>query len=608
MNNATLFVFALIGVAGALMASNRVRFDVVALLVVLALMLSGVLSIPEALAGFGSPVVIMVAGLLVIGEMLSRTGVARAVGDWILKHGVGSEARILLLVMVCAALLGSVASSSAVVALFIPLVLRIGTETGLNTSRLLIPLSYAALISGMLTLISTAPNLVVHEALKDAGFAGFHFFSFTPLGLAVLAVGIVYILVAGRHLLGGRTGAGTQQQRRRTVEDLWLEHSPGSTYRVLRVADDSPLDNRSIGEAQLEARYKIRIVGVYRQNFKGEERIAAPSASVELSAGTTLVVVGKPGDMERMARDNALTTIPPEQSDPQHWLWDVSGATILIHPDSQLLGKSLRECEFRSNYGVHVLGVRRNFKALDDFEDTRLQTADSLFVVGHWQQVQHLSQMPHDFVVMELPREHTDIVPSYNRMGMSLLIVAGMVMLTLLNIVPLVPAVLMAALAAILTRCLTMEEAYRAINWGALVLIAGMLPLADALQKTGGTRLIADGLMALSSGQGPYMLLSLLFFLTAGIGLVLSNTAAAVLVAPIAIQAAATLGISPYPLALAVIIAASASFATPVATPVVSLVVEPGRYRFQDFLKVGLPLLLLAYLTTLVVAPLLFPF
>ncbi|MFT3930922.1 MAG: SLC13 family permease [Spongiibacteraceae bacterium] len=608
MTYETIFVFALIAVAGALMASNRVRFDVVSLLVVLALVLSGVLNVNEAVSGFGSPVIALVAGLLVIGEMLSRTGVARLVGDWVLKHGKGSEARILILVMGGAALLGSVMSSTAIVALFIPVVLRIATETKLNASRMLIPLSYASLISGMLTLIGTTPNIVVNEQLKTAGFEGFGFFSFSPVGVAVLLVAIAYVLIAGRKMLGDKEGVQSERKRRRSLYELWHEHAPGSTYRKLNIEAGSPLDGLSIAEADLEKQYRVRVVGILRHTSTGEERIVSPSANLVLTPGTMMLVLGKHNDLYRLIRDKALGVIPPEKSDRQHWLWDISGATILIHPESELLGKSIREFGFRSNYDVHVLGIRRNFKALEDFSDVELQPADSLFVVGTWGKIQQLGQKTHDFVVTEFPAEHTEFVPSYKRMSTALIIIAAMVGLTLFDIVPLVAAVMMASLAAVFTRCLTMEDAYRSIHLSSLVLIAGMLPLALALDKTGGTRVIVEALMNLFGHSGPYVLLTLMFFLTAGIGLVLSNTASAVLVSPIAIHAAISLGVSPYPFAVAVLIAASSSFSTPVATPVVTLVVEPGRYDFMDFVKVGLPLLLLTYLTTLILAPLVFPF
>ena len=608
MTGETVFVFALIAVAGALMASNRVRFDIVALLVVLALMLSEVLTVEEALSGFSSPVVALVAGLLVLGEMLSRTGVARVVGDWVLKRGGQSEVRLLALVMGCAALLGSVMSSTAVVALFIPVVLRIAAETSLNSSRMLIPLSYASLISGMMTLIATTPNIIVHEQLRSSGFEGYGFFSFTPVGLAVLAVCILYVLLIGRHILGPRMAEQSLRQRARSYEELWQDHSPGSTYQKLSIGSNSAVAGLTIGETRIESDYKVRIVGLLRRKGKGEERIVSPAIETELHPGTTILVVGRADNIERLMTDKALSVIPPAKSDRARWQWDISAAVILVHPESQLLGKTLRECEFRKSYGVHVLGMRRNFKVVEEYGDVSLNAADSLFVVGPWSKVQQLSQRSNDFVVTEYPREHADTVPSYNRMGRALVIIAAMVVLTVLNVVPLVAAVGMAAMAAILTRCLTMEDAYRSIHWGSLVLIAGMLPLALALDKTGGTSVVVNALMNASGDAGPYAIMTLLFFLTAAIGLVLPNTASAVLVAPIAVYAANALGMSPYPFATTVVIAASSSFSTPVATPVVSLVVEPGRYVFTDFIKAGLPLLILVYLTTLLVAPLVLPF
>ncbi|UCB55412.1 MAG: hypothetical protein JSW45_02470, partial [Thiotrichales bacterium] len=281
---------------------------------------------------------------------------------------------------------------------------------------------------------------------------------------------------------------------------------------------------------------------------------------------------------------------------------------VMIHPESRLIDKSLRETEFRSNLDVHVFGLRRAKQAVENFKDVKLRSADSLFVVGPWSKIHQLQSRTHDFIVTELPSEQAEIVPSYRRMPIALMILTAMVLLTLFDVIPLVPAVMLASLAAIFTRCLTMEDAYRAIHWSSLVLVAGMLPLADALDKTGGTRLIVDALMNATGDAGPYMMLTLIFFLTAGLGLVLSNTASAVLVAPIAIYTAAAIGVSPYPFAVAVLIAASAAYSTPVSTPVVTLVVDPGGYKFTDFVKVGVPLLLLTYVVTLFITPLVFPF
>lgn len=605
MSADAIFVFVLIAVAAALMASNRVRFDVVALLVVLALMLSGILSVGEALSGFGNSVVIMVAGLLVIGEMLDRTGVARAVGDLILKQGGSDETKLLIAIMVGAALLGAVMSSTAVVAIFIPIVLRIAAETRLNASRLLMPMSYAALISGMLTLIATAPNLVVNEELKNAGFEGFGFFSFTLVGLAVLMVAIAYILLIGRRLLPADIRAATGEKKGRSIFDIWDDFRLEQAHESFTINADSPLAGMTLAESQIEHRYQARIVGVLRA---GDKRLAAPSIDVELHAGDKLLVVGLDNDRKQLSEEQGLTPYPASERHRQRWLLELGGATVLIHPDSGLIGKSLREAAFFSHYDVQVLGLRRAQEAHTEFEDIELAAGDSLFVVGSWTSINNLQSLHHDFVVLNVPAERADVVPAYRRMPVGLAILAGMVLLTVFDVVPLVAAVIIAVLAAVATRCLTMDDAYRSIHWSSLVLIAGMLPLADALEKTGGTELVVNALMSTFGNSTPLTMLTVLFFLTAGLSLVLSNTASAVLVAPIAIYAAEALGVSPYPFAIAVLIAASAAFSTPVSTPVVTLVVEPGGYGFMSFVKVGVPLLLLTYVATAIVAPLLFPF
>lgn len=608
MTQDAVFVFGLIGVAGALMASNRVRFDVVALLVLIALMLSGVLTVAQTLAGFGNSVVILVAGLLVVGEMLARTGVARAVGDWILKQGGTDEKRLLVLIMIAAALLGAVMSSTAVVAIFIPIVLRIAAETNLKASRLLMPMSYAALISGMLTLIATAPNLVVHEELKAAGYDGFGFFAFSPVGFAVLGIAVVYVLVIAGRMLGKNADEATQANQGRSIREIWHDFQVGESIFLLRVEADSPLVGQTLSESELDNRFGLRVVGIRRIAGRNEERIASPTGDTELHAGDSLLVATRPECIEQATGELSVTAHPVTERDKQRWLWELGGAAVLIHPDSTMIGKSVRDVGFRSTHRLQVLGLRRAQKVVADFEDVPLQSSDSLFVVGPWTQIQHLQSLSHDFVVLEVPAEKAEIVPSYRKMPIALLILAAMVLLTIFQVVPLVAAVLMAMLAAVFTRCLSMEEAYRAIPLSSLVLIAGMLPLADALDATGGTDLIVEAIMTAVGDSGPRVMLTVIFFLTAGLGLILSNTASAVLVAPIAITAAEALSVSPYPFAVAVLVAASAAYSTPVSTPVVTLVVEPGRYRFIEFVKVGVPLLLLTFVATLIVTPLIFSF
>ena len=608
MSGETIFIFVLVGVTAVLMASNRIRFDVIALLVVLALILSGVLTVPEALAGFGSSVVILVAALLVIGEMLDRTGVTAVVGEWILKKGGTNEIRLLVVIMFAAGLLGAVMSSTAVVAIFIPIVLRIAAETNLNASRLLMPMSYAALISGMLTLIATPPNLVVSEELKYAGYEEFGFFSFTLVGLAVLAVAILYMVLIGRKLLPAPDKKLVKSSTRRSLLVLWEEYRADSEYTLVRLTQASQLIGKTIGDADIEHRYKLRLIGIARKKADSGKNVILPTVDTRLKVNDILIIVGQKTDINIFSEKEKLINTVETKKDRQRWFWELGGASVLIHPESKLIGKSIRELEFQSNYNLQVLGIRRDRKPLEDYANVKLASSDSLLVVGAWFEVQQLSTYRHDFVMLEMPIEHSQIVPAYRRMPVALIILAAMVLLTIFDVVPLVAAVLIACLAAGITRCLTMEDSYRAIHWSSIVLIAGMLPLADALEKTGGTQVIVDLLMEGVGDAGPRVMFTVIFFLTAALGLFLSNTASAVLVAPIAIIAAETLGVSPYAFAVAVLIAASAAFMTPVSTPVVTLVVDPGRYGFMDFVKVGVPLLLLAFFATLIVAPILFPF
>lgn len=608
MSGETLFVFIVIAVAAALFASNRVRLDIVALLVVLALALSGILSPAQSLAGFGDPVVLLVAGLLVVGEMLDRTGVAQSIGSWIIRVGGKSETRLIVLIMLAAAALSSVMSSTAVVAIFIPIVFKVSSNTGINASRLLLPMSFAAMISGMLTLIATTPNLVVSSELASTdGYEALGFFSFMPIGLCVLAVGIAYILFMGRRMLSDQADdAGATKNR--SIEKLWNEFRLDERVERLRLTAKSPLAGQTIGGADIENKFKIRILAMeFRKKRHGEAEIKTVVPEDELRVGSVLLLYGTPDDINHFQETQRLTKVAESERDRQRILQEQGLGVILIHPDCRFIGKTLRDFDFRSKFGVHVLGIRRAKESLTDISNVQLREADTLLVAGSWKRIVQLRNESHDFVLLEMPAEYEEARPAHRKAPVAIGILLAMVALSASGIVSVVIAVMMAALAAIFTRCLTMEDAYRSISWSSLVLLAGMLPVADALQETGGTEFLVDNVIGGISSAGPYAMMTVLFFLTAGLSLFLSNTASAVLLAPVAIQSALAMDVSAYPFAITVLVASSAAFASPVASPVVTLVVEPGGYRFIDFVKVGGPLMLLSYVINLIVTPLLFP-
>jgi di/tricarboxylate transporter len=608
MTSDIAIVFGILGVAGVLFASGRVRLDVTALLVVMALMLSGVLTPREALAGFGDPVVPLVAALLVVGEMMTRTGVSYAMGRWLAQVGGTSETRLLVLLMITAAVLSSVMSSTAVVAVFIPVVLTISARTDLNASHLLMPLSFAALVGGMLTLIATTPNLVVSAELDAKGLEPFGFFSFTPIGMAVLGVAVAYMWLAGRHFLPGGQVAPPKTDAR-TLGDLWIGFGLEGSGHRLRVSARSSLVGRTLGEAGIGTRFHARVIGIERAGRRGgREFLPTPGSDAEIHDGDVLCAVAEPDAAAALATQEELDPLAIGDEDRELWRTELGMAVVLVHPESRLDRKTLRGSEFRSSHALHVLGLRRRGAIVPAFADEPLEPGDSLLVTGSWHSIARLQGDTRDFVVLTLPEELDEVAPARQRAPVALLILAGMVLLAAFDVMPVVAAVLLAALAAVFTGCLSMEDGYSAISWSSLVLIAGILPVADALERTGGVDLIVEVLVEGLGAAGPYLLMTVFFFLTAGLGLVLSNTATAVLVAPIALRAAAVLDVSPYPLAMAVAIAASAAFVTPVSTPVVTLVVAPGNYGFLDFVKVGLPLLVLTWATTLLVTPIFFPF
>jgi di/tricarboxylate transporter len=607
MSGETFFVFGVLGLTIVLFASDRVRLDIVAILVVLALMLSGVLTAREALAGFGDSVVMMVAALFVVGEALVRTGVAYAFGDWLMKVGGASETRLILLLVPLVGIVGAPMSSTGIVAIFIPVVMSVAAKTGIRPSRLMMPLAFAAMISGMITLISTPPNMVVSGALRDAGYDPFSFFSFSPIGLLVLAVGTVYMVLIGRHLLpGDREGEKTRPEGR-TLEDLVEAYGLTDRLHRARIGVGSPLVGQTVANAKLRTHFGVTVIGVERQQRFGSE-VEPALATTEFRARDVLYLIGLEEPVHHFLDSQGLDRLVIEERQRKDVVQELGLAEVVLAPESKLIGRTLLDAAFRSRHGVSVLAIRRKGHPLfANFTGETLQFGDSLLVAGGWKHIARLQVDKKDFLVLSLPVEMADVAPVRRRAPWALAILAAMIVLMTLGLVPNVAAVLLAALAMVLTGCVSMDSAYKVINWQSLILIAGMLPMATALEKTGGTQLIVDGLVGTFGDAGPYAMMAGLFVLTAALGSFISNTATAVLLAPIAIGAAEHLGVSPYPLAMTVAIAASAAFMTPVSSPVNTLVVVPGNYGFNDFVKVGTPMVLLVMAVTLLTVPLLFP-
>ena len=619
MTGETWIVFGVLGGMLALFASDRIRLDMVALLALLALGVTGILSPAQALAGFADPIVLMIAGLFVVGEGLFRTGVAQRVGRFTTRVAGESEVRLLVVVMLAVALLSAFMSSTGTVAVMIPVVLSVAWGRGIPPSRLLIPLAMGSMLGGMLTLIGTPPNIVVSNQLEASGRDPFGFFSFTPVGLAVVGVGVLFMALLGRHLLpdrpaphaltgeGGAHGStGPETSAPSTTRgSLAREYGVSAGLFEVRVDDNAALAGRSLEEAALRSLYGVTVVEVLRG-----DRSLSVVPSVRFRGGDVLRVHGAPEAMlDLVAAERLSVLAEPEEGEEPGLSPEVGLVEVLLTPRSRLLGKSLGDLGFRERYRVTVLSLLRMGKPTEGRPwEVPLRFGDTLLVKGPWPHIRRLQQEREDFVVASDPPELDPGTDRQGRAPLALGVVLVMMGLLTFEVIPAAYAVLLAAVAMVMSGCVEGEEAYRSVNWQSVILIAAVLPVATALEATGGMDVIVTGMEGVLGDAGPLAALAAVMVLTSVLSQLISNTASAVLLAPVALQLADGLATAPEPFLMGIAVAASTAFATPIASPVNTLVLSPGGYRFGDFLKVGVALQAVVLTVALAVVPLLFPF
>lgn len=610
MNGELIWVLSLLAIAVVLFATGKVRMDAIALMVIVAFVLSGTLTLNEAFSGFSDPNVILIAALFIIGDGLVRTGVATKMGAWLVSVAGNSETKMLIYLMLTVAGLGAFMSSTGVVAIFIPVVLSVSARMNTSPSRLMMPLSFAGLISGMMTLVATPPNLVVNSELLREGLHGFSFFSVTPIGLVVLILGIVYML-AVRFMLKTDNGDSARDGRKRsTFRDLIREYHLTGRARRLAIRPGSPMIGQRLDDLKLRERYCANVIGVER--WRRFRRVIVNVNGVsEFRARDVLLIDMSASDVDlrQFCGEQMLEPMVLRGEYFADQALDVGMAEVALIPDSEMIGKTVREIAFRTRFGLNIVGMKRDGKAMDgSVVDEPLQLGDILLVVGNWRQIALLAKRGRDFVVLNMPIEVDDASPAHSQAPHAIFCLVLMVALMLTDEIPNPIAAIIACLLMGKFRCINAESAYKAIHWPSIILIVGMMPFALALQKTGGVDLVVKGLMDVAGGEGPYLMLGCLFMMCAAIGLFISNTATAVLMAPIALAAAKSMGVSPYPFAMVVAMAASAAFMTPVSSPVNTLVLGPGKYSFSDFVKIGVPFTMLVMVVCVLLIPVLFPF
>ncbi|HCU1178829.1 SLC13 family permease [Klebsiella pneumoniae] len=610
MNGELIWVLSLLAIAVVLFATGKVRMDAIALMVIVAFVLSGTLTLNEAFSGFSDPNVILIAALFIIGDGLVRTGVATKMGAWLVSVAGNSETKMLIYLMLTVAGLGAFMSSTGVVAIFIPVVLSVSARMNTSPSRLMMPLSFAGLISGMMTLVATPPNLVVNSELLREGLHGFSFFSVTPIGLVVLILGIVYML-AVRFMLKTDNGDSARDGRKRsTFRDLIREYHLTGRARRLAIRPGSPMIGQRLDDLKLRERYCANVIGVER--WRRFRRVIVNVNGVsEFRARDVLLIDMSASDVDlrQFCGEQMLEPMVLRGEYFADQALDVGMAEVALIPDSEMIGKTVREIAFRTRFGLNIVGMKRDGKAMDgSVVDEPLQLGVILLVVGNWRQIALLAKRGRDFVVLNMPVEVDDASPAHSQAPHAIFCLVLMVALMLTDEIPNPIAAIIACLLMGKFRCINAESAYKAIHWPSIILIVGMMPFALALQKTGGVDLVVKGLMDVAGGEGPYLMLGCLFVMCAAIGLFISNTATAVLMAPIALAAAKSMGVSPYPFAMVVAMAASAAFMTPVSSPVNTLVLGPGKYSFSDFVKIGVPFTILVMVVCVLLIPVLFPF
>lgn len=610
MNGELIWVLSLLAIAVVLFATGKVRMDAIALMVIVAFVLSGTLTLTEAFSGFSDPNVILIAALFIIGDGLVRTGVATKMGAWLVSVAGNSETKMLIYLMLTVAGLGAFMSSTGVVAIFIPVVLSVSARMNTSPSRQMMPLSFAGLISGMMTLVATPPNLVVNSELLREGLHGFSFFSVTPIGLVVLILGIVYML-AVRFMLKTDNGDSARDGRKRsTFRDLIREYHLTGRARRLAIRPGSPMIGQRLDDLKLRERYCANVIGVER--WRRFRRVIVNVNGVsEFRARDVLLIDMSASDVDlrQFCGEQMLEPMVLRGEYFADQALDVGMAEVALIPDSEMIGKTVREIAFRTRFGLNIVGMKRDGKAMDgSVVDEPLQLGDILLVVGNWRQIALLAKRGRDFVVLNMPVEVDDASPAHSQAPHAIFCLVLMVALMLTDEIPNPIAAIIACLLMGKFRCINAESAYKAIHWPSIILIVGMMPFALALQKTGGVDLVVKGLMDVAGGEGPYLMLGCLFVMCAAIGLFISNTATAVLMAPIALAAAKSMGVSPYPFAMVVAMAASAAFMTPVSSPVNTLVLGPGKYSFSDFVKIGVPFTVLVMVVCVLLIPVLFPF
>ena len=602
---------------------GKLRSDIVALCALIALLVFQILTPAEALSGFSNSVVIMMVGLFVVGGAIFQTGLAKMISSRILKLAGESETRLFLLVMLVTAGIGGFVSNTGTVALMLPIVVSLAASAKMNASRLLMPLAFASSM-GLFTLIATPPNLVIQEQLVSGGYEGLSFFSFFPVGLICVVVGTIVLMPLSKYFLSNKgTDKDKGKQNNKTLKELVAEYGISSNLFRLKIIPNSLLKGNTIIELDIRRKYSLNILEVRRSDASHHrflktvtQQLADPYTKLQIE--DILYITGDAEKVKQFSIDYQLemldgrVTEEAEKNNKSLDFYDIGIAEIVLMPSSKLIHQSVKEIGFRDKYNVNILGIRRkNEYILKELGYEKVHSGDVLLVQGAWTNIARLSQEDTEWVVLGQPLIEAAKVTLDYKAPIAAIIMILMVCMMVFDFIPVAPvtAVMIAGILMVLTGCFrNVEAAYKTINWESIVLIAAMMPMSQALEKTGASEYISNSLVSGLGSYGPLALMAGIYFTTSLMTMFISNTATAVLLAPIAMSSAIQIGVDPTPFLFAVAVGASMCFASPFSTPPNALVMPAGQYTFMDYVKVGLPLQIIMGIVLILLLPLLFPF
>lgn len=614
----TLIILA---VTAVFFVIGKIRSDIVALCSLILLMAFGILTPTEALSGFSNSVVIMMVGLFVVGGAVFQTGLAKMISGKIMHLAGDNETRLFLLVMLTTTAIGAFVSNTGTIALMLPIVVSMAAKGNISASRLLMPLAFASSLGGMLTLIGTPPNLVIQEALANAGYGTLGFFSFTPVGIIAIAIGIIVLMPLSKWLLSNKDKDGSKKKKRtKSLQELVDEYHLADQLTRYVIPKGSELNDKTLMELDIQNRYNLSVMEIRREK-RGRngwirdvsQKMAGPKT--RFMEGDIIYLSGEPGQMERFATDYKLKQpVTKQKGNAQNKMdfYDIGIAELVIMPNTTLQNHKIKESGFRSKYNINIVAVRRNGNyILNNLAEVSLHAGDVLLVQGTWANISRLTHEDEHWVVLGQPLAEAEKVTLDYKAPLAAIIMLAMIAMMVFDFIPIEPvtAVMIAGVLMVLTGCFrNVEAAYKTINWETIVLIAAMMPMSVALEKTGASAMISQSLVSGLGAYGPYALLAGIYFTTSLLTMFISNTATAVLMAPIALSSALGLHLNPTAFLFAVSLGASMCFASPFSTPPNALVMQAGRYTFMDYVKVGLPLQIIIGIVMVFVLPLLFPF